>query len=153
LRGLQIVATACLGLLAGAMVLIGGAIVPYWMSLDPGAFAAWFAANSRFLAAVMVPLGALATLLAFVVALAGWRARSAARVHFGVAFALAAVVALIYLVEHASLNARIESGTLAADEIVAARQSWRTWHWARTGAGVLGFLAALVGLGRREGRP
>jgi hypothetical protein len=147
-RALEIATTFCLGLLAGAMLLIGGAIVPYWFSLDPSAFAAWFAQNSSFLGAVMVPLGGVTTLLALATALVSWRARSPARGYFAAAAALAVVVALVYLVEHASLNAAIASRSLSPAEVASARESWRDWHWARVGAGVLGFMCALVGLGR-----
>ena len=146
MRVLEITTTFCLGLLAGAMLLIGGAIVPYWFSLDPPAFAAWFTRNSSFLAAVMVPLGGTTVLLSLATALSSWRSRSPARSYFATAAALAGVVALIYLVEHVSLNADIGSGSLSPAELVSARESWRAWHWARVGAGVLGFLAGLVGL-------
>jgi hypothetical protein len=152
-RWLEIAATFCLGLLAGAMLFIGAAVVPYWFSLEPPAFADWFARNASYFGAVMLPLGGVAALLAFAAALLAWRARGPGRVHFAAAAALAAVVGAIYLVEHASLNAAIVSGTLSPGEIVSARSSWRAWHWARTAAGTLGFLAALLALPRGRSTP
>ena len=153
-RTLEITTTFCLGLLSGAMVLIGGAVVPYWFSLDPVVFAEWFARNSRFLASVMVPLGGVTTFLALATAVASWRSQSPARHYFLLAAAAAITVALIYFVEHASLNAAIESGSLSPVEVVSAREGWRAWHWARAGAGSLGFLLGLIGLGQaRSVRP
>jgi len=75
---LEIATTFCLGLFVGAMFLIGGAIVPYWFSLDPPAFSAWFGRNSSFLGGVMVPLGGTTTLLALATAVFSWRSRTAA---------------------------------------------------------------------------
>jgi hypothetical protein len=130
------------------MFLIGGAIVPYWFSLDPAAFSAWFGKNSAFLGGIMVPLGGTTTLLALATAVFSWRSHSAARGYFVTAAALAALVALIYLLEHASLNAKLEAQALSPSEVEAALRSWRTWHWARVGAGVSSFLAGLLGLSR-----
>jgi NAD(P)-dependent dehydrogenase (short-subunit alcohol dehydrogenase family) len=59
---------------------------------------------------------------------------------------------LVYLVEHASLNAEIGSGSLSPAEVEAALRRWRAWHWVRAGAGALGFLAGLAGLGRGAAR-
>lgn len=146
MRALELTATFSLGLLTGAMLLIGGAIVPFWSSLEPAAFAEWFARNSGYLGNVMVPLGGLTLLLALVAAAGAWRARRPERRHFAATAALTAVVALIYFVEHASLNARIASGTLTPDEVASALESWRAWHWLRTAAGAAGFLTALAGL-------
>jgi hypothetical protein len=53
-----------LGLLAGAMLLIATALVPYWRSLEPAEFTAWFRKYSPLLGRVMLPLGASATLFA-----------------------------------------------------------------------------------------
>ena len=50
-----------LGLLTGAMLLIGVSLVPYWSSLEPLEFSRWFSAHSGLIGRLMVPLGALAT--------------------------------------------------------------------------------------------
>jgi len=83
-----LLATAALGLLAGAMLLIAVALTPFWAALEPLAFARWFQ-------------------------------------------------------DHSLLLAR---GRLDAAQVAAELGRWRIWHALRTGAGVLGFLAALRGL-------
>ena len=42
---LRLVAATWLGLSAGAMLAGGALLVPYWRSLPPADFFAWFAAN------------------------------------------------------------------------------------------------------------
>ena len=150
-RAVEVAAAGMLGLLTGAMVFIGAALVPYWFSLDPPAFAAWFARNSPYVGGVMVPLGGLSTLFSVAAAGVAWRVGSRARAHFALAAAMAVLILIIYLVEHASLNARLASGALAASEVEAALHSWRRWHWARVTAGAIGYLAALLGLARGSG--
>ena len=122
--------------------------MPYWFSLDPPAFSAWFGRNSPFLGGVMVPLGGATSLLALATAVFSWRSRTAARSYFAIVAALAGVAAGIYLIEHASLNAKLEAQTLSASEVGAVLRSWRAWHWARVGAGAGAFLAGLLGLAR-----
>lgn len=146
IRTLEVATTFSLGVLSGAMLLIGGAIVPYWFSLDPPTFSAWFARNSPFLGSVMVPLGGLTTLLAVATAVSSWRSGSAARSYFVGAALCAGAVALIYLMEHVSLNAKLAAAPLPPSEIEATLRSWRAWHWARVAAGTCGFLSGLLGL-------
>ena len=61
-------AAATLGLLAGAMLLIATAIVPFWSSLELAEFARWFERYSPLLGRVMLPLGAASTLLSLLAA-------------------------------------------------------------------------------------
>jgi hypothetical protein len=143
---LAYLATAALGLLAGAMLLIAVAIVPFWSSLEPTAFADWFRAYSPLLGRFMLPLGASAAILA-VLAAALARPLSSPRFgSFALAAALAVAVGAVYPLYFSAANAAIAGKSLGADEIAAELVRWRSWHWFRTGAGVLGFLAALRGL-------
>lgn len=141
-------AAASLGLLAGAMLLIAVAIAPFWAALEPMEFARWFQQYSPLLGRVMLPLGASSTLL---VLAAAWFARSASPSSFpwlALAAALAVGVAAVYPLYFTSANAALASGSLDASQVAAELGRWRAWHWARTGAGALSFLAALRGLAR-----
>jgi len=68
LAGFSWRAAAALGLLSGAMLLIGVAVVPFWLSLQPSEFARWFREYSPLLGRLMLPLGVCATVLAIVAA-------------------------------------------------------------------------------------
>lgn len=145
---LAFLATATLGLLAGAMLLIAAAITPFWAALEPMEFARWFREHSPLLARIMLPLGASSTLL---VVLAAWLARAAsspAGLWLAVSAALAVAVGATYPLYFLSANAALAGGQLDASQVAAELARWRSWHWARTCAGLLSFLAALRGLAR-----
>lgn len=139
-------ATAALGLLAGAMLLIAVALTPFWAALEPLAFARWFQDHSPLLARTMLPLGASSTILAVI---AAWLARAASSPGspwLAAAAALAVAVAAVYPLYFTSANADLAGGHLDAAQVAAELGRWRVWHAVRTGAGVLAFLAALRGL-------
>jgi len=136
-------AALLLGLLTGAMLLIGVSLVPYWASLEPLEFSRWFAAHSSFIGRLMVPLGSLATVMTLLAAgvaatrdLPGsrWLALAAVSVLF---------IAAIYPLYYTDANAALGSGALGAAEITAELERWRSWHWARIAAGAVAFLAAI----------
>jgi hypothetical protein len=146
---LALVAALALGLLAGAMLLIAVALVPYWTSLEPAEFARWFRDHASLIGRLMIPLGVAAAALT---ALAAWLARPApASRWLLLAAGLATVVGALYPVYFSAANASIASGALAPDEVAAELRRWRTWHAVRTAAGLAAFLAALRAL--RDARP
>src|SRR5207244_2241495 len=61
-RPASIASAFLLGLLAGAMLLIALAVAPFWQSLPPAEFRAWFAANAFRVGRLMIPLGAAAAI-------------------------------------------------------------------------------------------
>jgi hypothetical protein len=143
---LELLATFALGLLAGAMLLVGVAFVPFWASLPPAEFSAWFRDNADLIGRLMIPLGASAMVLTAAAAFAAHRAARAGAFWFTVAAALALAVAVSYPVFFTAMNAAFASGTLPPDQLTAELASWRWRHAARTAAGILGFMAALRGL-------
>jgi hypothetical protein len=132
-----------LGLLAGAMLLIAAAIVPFWSSLEPSEFARWFRDHSPLLARIMLPLGAGATLLSLLTAALVRPRSSLAFRWWALVAALAVAVAAVYPLYFVAANAALAGGSLSPDEVALELQRWRTWHWVRTVAGTLAFLAAL----------
>jgi hypothetical protein len=131
-----------LGLLAGAMLLIALAVAPFWQSLPPAEFRAWFAANAFRIGRLMIPLGAAAALAAVAAALAA-RGLPARRSHLRAA-ACALGVAAITLAVNEPANERFAALGDAETRTLLAR--WVAWHWVRVALGVGGFLAALRAL-------
>jgi len=145
---LAYLATAALGLLAGAMLLIALAIVPFWVTLEPIEFARWFRTYSPLLGRVMLPLGASATLLAVIAASFVRPVFSAASCWLVSAAALPVAAVGTYPLYFSSSNAALAGGRLEEGQVSAELLRWRTWHWVRTVAGLLAFLAALCGVSR-----
>ena len=143
-RPASIASAFLLGLLAGAMLLIALAVAPFWQSLPPAEFRAWFAANAFRIGRLMIPLGAAAALAAVAAALA--RGLPARRSHLRAA-ACALGVAAITLAVNEPANQRFAApGALGDAETRALLARWVAWHWVRVALGVGGFLAALRAL-------
>src|SRR5262245_4221251 len=119
-------ATAVLGLLSGAMLLIALAIAPFWSALPPSEFADWFRDYSPLLGRVMIPLGAVATLLSLLTAALTRPLGSSGSRLWVAAAALAVVVAAVYPLYFGAANAAIASGSLSPDQVSAELGRWRT---------------------------
>ena len=139
---LAYLAALLLGLLAGAMLLIGVVLVPFWSALPPVEFRSWFARHAGRIGALMIPLGAAALVAAagaWLTVPGGWRALAAA--------AAAGVVAVTLLVNEPA-NRRFAAPTyyMSDADTVALLGRWRRFHWLRVALGLVGFVAALRAL-------
>jgi len=144
-RPTSIASAFLLGLLAGAMLLIALAVAPFWQSLPPAEFRAWFVANAFRIGRLMIPLGAAAALAAVAAALAA-RGLPTRRSHLRAA-ACALGVAAITLAVNEPANQRFAApGALGDAETRTLLARWVAWHWVRVALGVGGFLAALRAL-------
>jgi hypothetical protein len=140
------VSAAALAIFFGAMLTEGFVLVPFWRSLTPNEFFAWYAANDRRLLAFFSPLtGATAflTIAAALVALlaghpGGWLAAAAA--------ALAVSVVAMFLLYFKRANAGFADGSIGADRLAAELERWATWHWARTAISGVALSVALWAL-------
>jgi hypothetical protein len=128
------------------MLLIAAALTPFWAALEPMESAGWFREYSPLLGRVMIPLGASSTVVALVAAWLARRASSPSFPWFAVAAALAVAVAAVYPLYFTSANAALAGGGLDGGQVALELARWRAWHWVRTIAGMLPFLAALRGL-------
>jgi hypothetical protein len=131
-----------LGLLSGGMLVIAVALVPFWTSLPPAEFRAWFAANAGRIGQVMIPLGAGAAIFSVLAAVGGSRGRGWLLLAAGGA----AAVALITAVVNEPANEHFAAGTLTDPETVALLARWARWHYVRLGCGLVGFYASLRAL-------
>src|SRR5437867_9603341 len=144
-RAASIASALLLALLAGAMLLIALALAPFWQSLPPAEFRAWFAANAFRIGRLMIPLGAAAALAAVAAALAA-SGLSTQRSHLRAA-ACALGVGIITLAVNEPANERFAApGVLGDAETRALLARWVAWHWVRVGLGLSGFVAALRAL-------
>jgi hypothetical protein len=143
-RLLQDAALTLLGLLTGAMLLIGVAFVGYWQSLDPGAFLSWFAAHADRIGSVMIPLGGATTLAAVASAVATWRMAPAARAWTLTSAVLAALVVIVYFAAHAPRNAAFAARATPPERVAVELATWARWHWVRVLLGLAAFWAQLL---------
>lgn len=134
-----------IGLLAGAMLFIGVALVPFWQGLPPAEFRAWFALHSTRIGALMFPLG-IAAVIASLGALI--RDRSGPkRWSYLVAFAGALAVVIVTVAFNEPANIRFAApGGLSDADTIALLARWKVWHWIRVTFGVIAFAASLKAL-------
>jgi hypothetical protein len=125
------------------MLLIGLSFLRIWQSLPPAAFLDTFATHAPFIGALMVPLGAAATLVTLAAAGATWRCVGSAR--WLALLAAAACVALgsMYPLLFSELNDRFADGSIPVADVHAALARWGSMHWVRTLLGLLAFTAQL----------
>ena len=135
---------ACLGVFFGAQVTEGYLLVPYWQSLAPADFLAWYAANDRRLLDFFGPLTTLSVLLSFAAsALSVWQGHS--RRWFTVTAAVLMLVILsLFFIYFQSVNASFAAGTISPDLVPTELARWAAWHWTRTGLAAIAFVSALV---------
>lgn len=141
-----VLAVVALGLSAGAVVAEGAVLVPFWRSLPPAAFLAWYRDHGDRLLKFFGPLEVAAAGLTLVALALCWF-HGAAR--FG-ALAVSALLALAVLAAFPmyfqKVNASFATGTIAADDVPEALRRWACWHWARTAIALGAFLSAISGL-------
>ena len=137
-----------LGLLAGGMLVIGVSFVSFWKRLPPSDFQVWFASYSHLIGRLMIPLGAgsvaatLATLVAY------WSGPATRRGWLMIAALSAIGVMVTYPIFFAGTNESFVRGGLSDSAVRSLLDRWVTWHWIRTGLGIVGFFAALRALQR-----
>jgi hypothetical protein len=150
---LLILTCLVLGLLAGGMLVIGVALVSFWQSLAPSDFQAWFAAHAHLVGRLMIPLGVGAIVVTVAAVVACWRGAGTARRWLLIAAVAAIGVMATYPFFFAATNEAFARGDLSDAAARSLLDRWATWHWIRTGLGVVGFATALralqVGAGTR----
>jgi hypothetical protein len=138
------------GVLAGGMVLIRVALVPFWRSSPPADFRRWFTAYAGHIRRLMVPLGAGAGAVSAASAVAhviGRRPRSASSV--AAAVATGGVVAITLTVNEPA-NARFTGGSLSDNETRDLLRTWARWHDVRVVLGLVAAAAATSAVGGRD---
>jgi hypothetical protein len=134
------VSAACLGVFAGANLTEGCVLVPYWRTLPPATFFAWYAANDARLLGFFGPLTAITVVVA--AGAAAWAVRTAhpARWTAVTAAGLSTAALSMFFVYFRAANASFSAGTA---ELPGELARWAAWHWVRTLVSVAALAAAL----------
>jgi len=144
----RFLSAASWGLFAGAMLTEGGVLVPYWRSLAPTEFFAWYRANGQRLQDFFGPLTIVTTLLALAAALVSlWEGHAGRWLALLSAFIAVTVVSAFYLYFQKA-NASFATASLALDKVPAELTRWAKWHWWRTGLSFVAMAAAILALWR-----
>jgi Anthrone oxygenase len=145
---LMMLACLVLGWLAGGMLVIGVVFVSFWKSLSPSDFQAWFASYSHLLGRLMIPLGAGSVAATVATLVACWSGPATRRRWLLIAALSAIGVMATYPIFFAGTNEAFVRGGLSDSAVRSLLDRWATWHWIRTGLGIVGFVAALRALQR-----
>lgn len=144
MRGrLAAVAGVLLGGFATAMGLIRVVLVPFWSSLPPGEFRAWFRRHGKQVGIVMIPLGAASAVTATAAALLDHERGSATA-----AAAAVGVVAITVTVNEPANERFWSDEPMSDDDTTALLHTWTRWHDVRVALGVVAAVAAARRLAR-----
>ena len=138
-------AVLALGLTAGALLAEGALLVPFWQSLAPEAFLAWYAGNASLLFNFFAPLEIASAVLALAAAVVYRFRRRSGTGLLAVAAALALVILVAFPLYFKDVNASFAAGTIDPAEVPAELARWAKGHWIRTAMAIVAFAAALLG--------
>jgi len=144
----RFLSVATLGIFAGAMLTEAGLLVPFWRSLEPAEFLAWYRANDQRLIDFFAPLTTVTVLLAVAAgAVSIWEGHPG-RWLSALAAALALATLASFFVYFRAANLSFATGTVGVTNVATELARWATWHWWRTGVSCVAFAAALLALCR-----
>jgi hypothetical protein len=141
-----------LGVYAGAMLTEGFVLVPYWRSLGPEAFFAWYAANDARLFGYFGPLTIAMAALALATAIVAMLERSPGRWLAVLVATIALVAIAMFPLYFQHVNASFAAGTVAPADLPAELARWDRWHRVRTVLSVVALVLALLQRSAARGR-
>ena len=144
----RFLSTASLGLFAGGMLTEGCVLVPYWRSLRPTEFLAWYAANGHRLQGFFGPLTTVTALIALTAAVVSLWEGHPGRWLAMFAAVISVVVVSTFFLYFRKANASFPKARLGVDEVAAELSRWAKWHWWRTGLSFVALAAAMMSLWR-----
>jgi hypothetical protein len=124
----------------------GAVLVPFWRSLRPEAFLAWYAAHAGLLLRFFGPLEVAGAALAIAALVLRWLAGAGGLALLGASALLAVAVLAAFPLYFQRTNASFAAGTLAPDRVAGELRRWAAWHWARCGIAAGAFAAAVLAL-------
>lgn len=145
---LQLASAACIGVFAGANLAELFLLVPWWRSLAPGEFFAWYAANDQRLLAFFRPLTIVTTVVALAAALVSWWSGDAGRWAATAACVLVLSAVGMFFVYFEAANASFSAASLSAEDLSRELARWQTWHGVRTVISVVALALALAAAAR-----
>ena len=143
---LAVIAVLGLGLSAGALLAEAALLVPFWRSLQPAEFLAWYERNASRLLRFFGPLEVVPTLLVINAAIVFvWQGRRG-----GGWLSLASILTLAVLasfpIYFRAANQSFAEATIAEADVAAELARWSTWHWARVMGALVAFATATLAL-------
>jgi uncharacterized membrane protein len=144
-------ATALLGIYAGAQLTEGAVLVPHWRSLPASEFLAWYAANDARLLGFFGPLTTATVLVAVAAAVMAAWAGHPGRWPAATAATLMLVALAMFVVYFERTNASFAAATISSADVPAELARWATWHWTRTVISLAALAAAFLSLWRSFG--
>jgi len=141
---LVLLAVLALGLSAGALVAEGAVLVPFWRSLQPESFLAWYRQHATLLLRFFGPLEIVAASLAVVAALVSWLGDEPASGLLAISAVLAVLVLAMFPLYFQRANASFAGATIATTEVGVELRRWSIWHWVRVVLAIAAFAVAVV---------
>ena len=137
-------AVTALGLTAGALLAEGAVLVPFWRSVPPERFLAWYKDNAARLQNFFGPLEIAAALLIFAAAGLAWVRQADGRLLLTASAMLTLAVLAVFPLYFQRANTSFATGTIAAGQVPAELRRWGAWHWVRTVLAAAAFACATV---------
>jgi hypothetical protein len=131
-----------LAVLTGAHLTEGFILVPYWRSLVPAEFFAWYAGNTARLDGFFGALTIAATLLSVAAAITTLASGHPRRGPALVAAVLMVAVLSMYFAYFGTANASFAAATIRAEDLSVELARWASLHWLRTGMDLAALVAA-----------
>ena len=140
----RLLSMTALALFAGGMLTEACVLVPYWRSLKPEQFLAYYADNGRRLHGFFSPLTIIAALLALAAAVASWPAGGFVAMLTATAAVILLMVVGAFFVYFKQVNISFSQGSLPPGEVGPELARWAAWHWWRTALSFVALAAAII---------
>jgi hypothetical protein len=137
---------AGLALFVGALLTEAMVLVPMWRTLQPKDFFTLHAAHAHLLYSFFAPLTVSATLLSVVAAITSFVTERPLSTASAVAAVLALVMFSTYGLYFHRANASFAEASITDEALPAELARWASWHWFRTGVGLVALASALLAL-------
>src|SRR6185436_1421106 len=129
----RFLSAGALGVFAGAMLTEGGVLVPFWRSLTPKDFLAWYRANGQRLQGFFGPVTTITALLAMAAASGSLWEGHPRRWLSLLAAVISLAVVFTFFLYFGKANASFSTGSLGVEKVAPELARWAKWHWWRTG--------------------
>jgi hypothetical protein len=133
-----------LGLSAGALLAEAGVLVPFWRSLEPAAFLAWYRQNAARLLRFFGPLEVATGVGVVAATVSSWLGGHPGSLWWACAALLTLAVLASFPAYFRAANQSFAEGTIALEAVADELRRWSAWHWGRTLLAGLAFAASVL---------
>jgi hypothetical protein len=143
-------AFAATAVFAGGGLVTQTVVVPYWRSMDPGAFLDQFGTSGPALGATLFPFEVIATLGLAATTFVAVRNRSLGRAWWAAATACMVGTLVLLPVYFAGTNLAMLSEDFSAANVPGELAAWNAWNWVRTGLGLAATVLCCIAIHRNS---